>query len=312
MLQRRPFSERLIGTSLTGTKLYVDHVARVNEGYVKQVSALDQVERQIAFKNLDEFPLYVVASLSTEETLAQWKADATMHTALMVLLVLGLGTSGFWIVRQLRRSGEANARLVGYQDELQVLNRKFAAQAREDGLTGLANRRELDRVLAEAVARAARERAPLAFVLIDIDCFKLFNDFYGHLAGDDCLRAVAAAIDGCLHRPADLAARYGGEEFALVLPETDRAGANVIAHKVCRAVRDLGIKHAASTSGIVTLSAGFSVLGSHETEGCTALIHRADEALYTAKRSGRDRVEADRDEDMHDEADVVSADAPSR
>ena len=140
--------------------------------------------------------------------------------------------------------------------------------------------------------RAMRVGAPLTLIMIDVDRFKAFNDLYGHPAGDACLRAVARALAGSLRRPADLAVRYGGEEFAVLLPSTDAAGALIAAARIQDAVRAAGVPHAGSEGGILTLSLGVAILtpGSGGN-GPAALVEAADDALYAAKRAGRNQVQ---------------------
>jgi diguanylate cyclase (GGDEF)-like protein/PAS domain S-box-containing protein len=164
-----------------------------------------------------------------------------------------------------------------------------------DALTQLANRRQFDEALKSEWLRAIREETPLSLVMLDIDRFKRFNDLYGHLAGDECLRIVAAAVKSILRRPADLMARYGGEEFALLLPVTDESGAVKLADRVRTAINALQLIHAgnAPCGEVVTASLGVSTAypqpGS-SPEGWLDLIKRADALLYEAKRTGRNRV----------------------
>jgi diguanylate cyclase (GGDEF)-like protein len=174
------------------------------------------------------------------------------------------------------------------------LKRHRDAQARLallDGLTGLPNRRAFDDYLRREWLRAQRGAATMAMLMIDIDFFKNYNDLYGHLRGDDCLRGVASAIGTCLSRPADLAARYGGEEFACILPDTDREGALIIAERLRSGVESLAIPHGDSeASERVTISLGLAALmptGEFEPK---ILIEVADANLYRAKREGRNRV----------------------
>lgn len=160
-----------------------------------------------------------------------------------------------------------------------------------DGLTGIANRRQFDECLEVEWKRAARNSSPLSLILCDIDFFKNYNDTYGHLAGDDCLRKVAEAIKSTLKRPGDLATRYGGEEFAVILPETDGAGATSIAGVIRNSVENLGIPHTASAIGkVVTISLGVATLIPGADCRTSALVSLADNALYNAKQSGRNRV----------------------
>ncbi|MGC8470587.1 MAG: diguanylate cyclase domain-containing protein, partial [Acetobacteraceae bacterium] len=173
------------------------------------------------------------------------------------------------------------------ESELEAANQRLELLAWQDSLTGLGNRRAFDRRLDHEYRRAHRSGAPLALILIDVDRFKHFNDMYGHPAGDDCLRAVAGAVDSVLRRPADHGARYGGEEIAMLLPETDEAGAVLLAERVCATVRALGIEHAGNEGGIVTVSAGVAaILPGDGADTASGLVRAADRALYAAKSVG--------------------------
>lgn len=178
---------------------------------------------------------------------------------------------------------------------LRAENLRLQQIAYVDALTQLANRRQFDEALKSEWLRAIREETPLSLVMLDIDRFKRFNDLYGHLAGDECLRVVAAAVKAILRRPADLMARYGGEEFALLLPVTDESGAVSLADRVRTAIRALQLTHEgnAGCGEIVTASLGVATAypqpGS-SAEGWLDLIKRADGLLYEAKRTGRNRV----------------------
>ncbi|MBR0707949.1 sensor domain-containing diguanylate cyclase [Bradyrhizobium liaoningense] len=176
--------------------------------------------------------------------------------------------------------------------EQKDLQDKLAALATSDGLTGIANRRHFDERLAEEWARAKRDGSPVSLLLVDVDHFKKFNDQYGHQAGDACLRALARILAAQVRRPADLAARYGGEEFALLLPNTDAEGCELLGENVRRAVRDLGMLHALNLpSKIVTVSLGGATnLPSQGALDCPSLVAAADRALYAAKDGGRDRL----------------------
>jgi diguanylate cyclase (GGDEF)-like protein/PAS domain S-box-containing protein len=164
--------------------------------------------------------------------------------------------------------------------------------ATKDGLTGLSNRRAFDQMLMSEWGRAQRTQKPLALLFLDVDHFKLFNDRHGHQSGDECLRAVAAAVSRHAVRPLDLASRYGGEEFALILPDMDCDTACAVAEEIRCAVMALQIAHGATGAGDhVTLSVG---VASHVPTGADGgpdrLLGAADEALYVAKRLGRNRV----------------------
>ena len=170
-------------------------------------------------------------------------------------------------------------------------NARLQQIAMQDGLTGIANRRCFDQTLAREHRRAARLEMPLALLLVDVDWFKAFNDTYGHLAGDACLRGIAQALDPNARRPLDLVARYGGEEFAVLLPDTDEAGAMAIAEAVRKSVRELALDHAGSPAGMVSVSIGVGVARPRPAgPDATGLVDMADAALYRAKAAGRDRV----------------------
>ena len=196
---------------------------------------------------------------------------------------------------QLQRD-EAFRALRELQAELEQSNIELQKLSSLDGLTGIANRRSFDDFLAKECLRSARENTALSLLLIDIDFFKPFNDNYGHLAGDDCLRKVAAALDEVIHRPADLVARYGGEEFGVVLPNTDTAGAIKLAEKLAEKMRDLNISHDYSdVAKHITLSIGITNGVACEGTSPADLIQKADQALYLAKESGRNGYKVSED-----------------
>jgi diguanylate cyclase (GGDEF)-like protein len=164
--------------------------------------------------------------------------------------------------------------------------------ARSDALTGLANRRHFDEKLSAEWRRCGRSGKPLSLILIDVDHFKLFNDCYGHPAGDECLKRVAACLKAGVTRSHDLVARYGGEEFACVLPETPLTGAHSKAGALEGAIRALGIRHEKSEvgAGIVTISLGVAASVPSINDDRATLIDCADRALYLAKGAGRGQV----------------------
>lgn len=160
--------------------------------------------------------------------------------------------------------------------------------AAHDGLTGAFNRRSFDERIVQEVRRHHRQGGWLALAMIDIDCFKAYNDHYGHQQGDDCLRLVAQALTRAARRPGDMLARYGGEEFALILPRTEPDGLVCFGEMLCESVRGLQIPHAASSAGgNVSISVGLAVTDARLTDAAR-LIGAADRALYRAKAAGRD------------------------
>jgi diguanylate cyclase (GGDEF)-like protein len=160
-----------------------------------------------------------------------------------------------------------------------------------DGLTGVCNRRYFDEHLKSEWDRSARLGAPLSVALVDVDLFKRYNDHYGHQAGDECLRCVAAVMKSCLRRPTDMVARYGGEEFGLLLPDTDVAGALHLAGQIREGLLMAHIEHADSSVGpLLTVSIGLCTW-THGVVGSTAaLLKAADAQLYLAKSQGRDQA----------------------
>ncbi|MFH1020252.1 MAG: diguanylate cyclase [Pseudomonadota bacterium] len=178
------------------------------------------------------------------------------------------------------------------EEALADSNRKLEALSNTDGLTGIANRRRFDEALAQEYARHARSGAKLSLILLDIDHFKLFNDGYGHVKGDECLQQIARVMADCAGRPADLVTRYGGEEFACLLPETDSSGAVVIAEKIRRGIMDCAIPHKGSdVAGCVTASLGVVTVQCTADGSAVDVVFQADELLYLAKSSGRNRIE---------------------
>ncbi|MCB1956381.1 MAG: diguanylate cyclase [Rhodocyclaceae bacterium] len=197
-------------------------------------------------------------------------------------------------VRAMQRIAQMRYSLVVLTRRLDEANQELKRLSSVDGLTGIANRRRMDDVLAKEWRRAARIGEPISMLLIDVDFFKQFNDNYGHQVGDECLRAVARTLDSGVQRPGDLVARFGGEEFAVLLPQTDLAGACQVAEGLRGAIEGLGITHRHSeVARTVTISIGVSSgLPKPESAGPDGLVEAADKALYAAKRSGRNRVSA--------------------
>jgi diguanylate cyclase (GGDEF)-like protein len=223
------------------------------------------------FARVADLPLIVLVVHSTDEVFQSWRRTAIVVSVATGVLCIGI----LWLTcwgRELRRRHDAEQGL--------------ATLAATDSLTGLANRRRLDQVLRQEWARAQRNRKPLAVLMVDVDHFKAFNQRHGHAGGDHALREVAKAIEACIRRPADLAARYGGEEFQVVLPETDLAGAQLLAERIAPAS---SLPPFAADERSVTVSIGIGLSGTQHD--LTRLLGAADEALYRAKANGRNRVE---------------------
>ncbi len=187
------------------------------------------------------------------------------------------------------------ASVVAFRDNLierQKLETKLLALSNSDGLTGLANRRSLDTTLQTEWQRAMRSRESLAIAMFDVDHFKKFNDQYGHLAGDECLKAIARILGAHARRPGDLAARFGGEEFVVILPGLGKEKAMAWAEDVRGDVLKRGIPHDGSPTGMVTVSVGIAAVIPEQNDSVLEILRIADEALYRAKSEGRNRVAA--------------------
>ena len=192
---------------------------------------------------------------------------------------------------------KAMARISEMRHQLNDANRQLTLMTLRDGLTGLYNRRHFDDVMVKELKMARRIKTSVSLILADIDHFKLYNDFYGHQQGDDCLIAVSKTVRDAIHRPGDIVARYGGEELAIVLPDTDIEGAVKVAEQVRQAVVDLARPHEKSqTNDYVSLSLGVATItnvGDIDTKlVIRQLIEYADEGLYKAKENGRNQVQA--------------------
>ena len=184
---------------------------------------------------------------------------------------------------------KAMLRLASTQSELLDANQKLNEIAHYDVLTQVMNRRGYDDMLKRLWKDHKRRHAPLTFILMDIDFFKNYNDHYGHIQGDQCLREVALALKNALKRPIDILARYGGEEFVVILPDTDLKGAQAVASRFIEAMKKANIRHEHSqTQPFVTLSLGLAQ-ADFEHESSEQVLIRADEALYRAKEAGRNQ-----------------------
>ncbi|WP_213881678.1 sensor domain-containing diguanylate cyclase [Pseudomonas sp. dw_358] len=204
------------------------------------------------------------------------------------------------VVHVVRQEGEVQA-LIGFmfdiserkkqEEQLAHLHRELEALSYQDGLTGIANRRRFDNTLAKEWSEAQRSGQPLSLILMDIDCFKQYNDQYGHLRGDECLKRVGQLLSLAAQRPRDLVARFGGEEFVWLLPDTDAEAARELAEKCRVLVRQQRIAHELSpVAPVVTLSLGVGTVMPSPEQSSTSFVEQVDRALYQAKREGRDRV----------------------
>ncbi|BAW97598.1 sensory transduction system regulatory protein [[Synechococcus] sp. NIES-970] len=222
---------------------------------------------------------------------SQWERLA--HPLTLGVLILGGSLSivlaiAVWFAIRLQTQVEA---LKKAQKKILRLNQQLEELSYQDGLTNIANRRFFDIILTKEWQRAFRYHYPLALIMIDIDFFKAYNDYYGHQKGDECIQKVAAIINSMARRTTDLAARYGGEEFILLLTNIDRAGAETVAQDLTQAVAQAEIPHPKSTiSNYVTVSIGIHVTQPNFQGDMGHFIFQADQALYQAKRAGRNRT----------------------
>jgi diguanylate cyclase (GGDEF)-like protein len=240
------------------------------------------------------------------------RAEAALSAAMLLgLFMLEINRRFARVAVRAESLAESQSALTRRVYEQTEANSTLSRIARQDGLTLLANRRTLDEALELEWRRARREHLPVALLMIDVDHFKLFNDRYGHPAGDACLRSVARVLDRVSGRAGDLAARYGGEEFALLLAATDLHGARIIAQTLRAAVRQLGIPNEAAESGLLTISVGAaSHVPTADDNTPDSLVMAADRALYRAKRGGRDRVVTATAADMEAEQAASTATNP--
>lgn len=293
-----------------------DDTALLKVGYLLTDRAARPVLRLVASRDLAELRAGLV---DDQESIAGSTATIALLTLLIALLLLERYV--FHPIRLLSM-GMANAArgsppqvLVPHATaELRQLTSSFNAMARrlsshtrklsemtnEDPLTGIANRRRFDQVLAHEWRRSSRQGTPLALILVDIDHFKAFNDSLGHTAGDECLRRVAQALEEGAGRASDLVARYGGEEFAIVLSETDADGARQVAERMMERIAALEAAHPDSPFGILTVSIGIASVLPDRRLAPQSLVERADSALYSAKANGRNGLALYEPDDFDD------------
>ncbi|WP_415774295.1 diguanylate cyclase [Paraburkholderia sp. J7] len=279
LIARLPYDRATVGRSLAKTAVFV-RIMTGTQGAFAGTASIDGVRRLYVYRHLAGLPMVVEVAPAMSEVFADWWSRARWFAILMTVFT-AVKAAGTWVlVRQLRRRQRIEA-------ELRRL-------AQRDALTGLDNRGTLDKITATEWRRARRKGGPLSLLFVDIDNFKAYNDYYGHQAGDEALKAVARSISTSITRPCDHVARYGGEEFVVVLPETGTAGALCVAEKVRRAIEHLQVEHVKSPFGHVTVSIGVSTTGAPGIIDVCTLVKAADDAVYAAKGLGRNRVCAGR------------------
>ncbi len=234
---------------------------------------------------------------ATSFTPSNWLQSTTFLVVLAALLLLAIGLTLMVHERAMHELAasrsllqQQNGVLQQYSTELGIANIRLEELSLSDSLTGIGNRRRFDEGLRTACAHSRREGRPLALLMMDVDYFKLYNDCYGHTAGDDCLIQIAAILQGSSKRATDLVARYGGEEFALIAYDTQIQGAQQLGEAIRQAIARLALPHALSPHGQVTVSIGAAVLMPGDEVEPVELIRLADAALYRAKSDGRNCV----------------------
>ncbi|MGK5008606.1 sensor domain-containing diguanylate cyclase [Janthinobacterium sp. MDB2-8] len=291
LLLRRPFDESLLGRDISQFPVFHDYLPKSPVGTAVIRSGVDGVMRINSYRRIEEYPLVVSAALSQDEVLASWWFDTVIQNMVGGVLVLLIAFIGYRVVRQIDLRVKSEAGLLEARNELELINETLARLANQDGLTGLANRRHFDQSLSAEFSRAQREESALGLVMIDVDFFKQYNDIYGHVAGDECLRKIGKVMAYSMRRPGDLAARYGGEEMVVLLPGTDLVGTLAVAEGLRDAVQSMVIAHTGNPLGVVTVSIGVAAfVPVHLKNQAVELVELADKALYKAKASGRNQV----------------------
>ncbi|MFB9290446.1 diguanylate cyclase [Pseudoduganella plicata] len=297
VVYRRPFDDKLIGTDLSEGNIYGE-LRKRNVGSAFLMAKVDGLERLYSFRRLTEVPFLVAVGRTKYDILHTWQRSSMLIGAAAVLISIMFMTFGVRLVRQMAIRDSLDRQLRSYSEELERHNVGLLRIAHTDKLTQLANRRCFDEMLEQELRRANRDGMPISLLLMDLDYFKQFNDTYGHVAGDECLQRTAQVLAAQVARAGDLAARYGGEEFAIIMPNTDQAGAAAVAERVRAGVQALHIPHQHSPTQTVTASFGVATLApdGNRVHSVADLVDRADKHLYTAKRTGRNRVCAGEDE----------------
>lgn len=264
-----------VGANISGSPIFKRILSTPGQAFTDR-SVFDGTKRYYISTKIESFPLFLSIGISTEAAMNEWTANALTSSALTVAMCVLF----ILLVRALRL---ALLRSHEIEEQLEAL-------AVTDALTGLPNRRAFNLAFASEMRRAARQRTPLAILLIDVDHFKSINDSYGHGVGDIVLTRVANQISRSIRRPGDFAARYGGEEFAAILPSTHAEGATAIAERMRSAIEAIAPCPSQPKLEKVTVSIGVSVGPVDPASPPAQIVNRADRALYEAKGGGRNRV----------------------
>lgn len=283
LLARRPTVAALMTTNLSKGEIFSRYLPQSDSGTAIIKSIVDGIERIYAYRRLAGLPIVAAAGVSYEHVFAPWWSYVYQSVALVGSIILALGFLGSLLYRQIQQ-------LLVAERELKAIRKELEVMAHTDGLTSLANRRSFDLAMDKEWKRATRNQTSISVILLDIDLFKQYNDHYGHLSGDDCLGRVANLIAANVNRPGDIAARYGGEEFIVLLPDTELAGAVMVAENIRLSLLNAKIQHSVSPFGIVTISSGVVSTAKTGEENHKEFLIKADRLLYSAKAQGRNRV----------------------
>jgi len=275
LLVRKPLVEDDIGRDLSRTPNVRRSMLREAGSFTGR-SVLDGVRRHYTFRRVDGFPLILSISYAVDDVLAPWRKAITLQASVTLLLCLSLVLLLLMFRRELRLRHEAQA--------------KVENLARTDELTSLPNRRAFRERAARIWQTACRDRSAVSAMFMDADCFKKYNDHYGHGKGDELLRKLAETLKARVRRPGDMVARYGGEEFVVILPGTGIDDAAKMAEDIRQAVMGMNVPHVQNVPGVATVSIGVASAEPWTGGDCDALLRDADAAMYRAKESGRNRV----------------------
>ena len=276
LLATRPYANDTIGVSVAKTPVYQGIIHRRNGWTIEK--GMGGVERLYVFLRTPDLPFITVVAPAMSDVLRDWRRQQRITVGLAASFGVVLAIGAWLLAYTLRAKLRAEV-------ELERL-------ASTDGLTRLTNRRMLDLRLEDEWQHALRNGSALSVLFVDIDRFKLYNDTYGHAAGDDVLAIVAGRIDAAARRSIDCVGRYGGEEFVVVLPETTSEGAVIVAEVVRKEIEALAIANPGSEAGVVTVSIGCATCRPSVGMTVDELVEAADKQLYKAKTSGRNQVQA--------------------
>lgn len=282
IVMREPLVQSHLGSSVAETISYRE-ILRSKSGSFIGPAMLGEEDRQFVFMHIGDYPLQLSVAIPPAEIYSEWRRTVFVLGSVVICLCAVTALLTWLFGRELtqrRRSEEQTA----------ALNLELERLAATDALTGLSNRRRFDEVLAREWRRAVRTRRPLSLILLDADHFKGFNDRYGHQRGDEALKLIAQSIEAAIDSTHDIACRIGGEEFAVVLPDTDTAGAVIVANRIRESISGWKVPHAANPHGVLTVSLGLAEIPQTPASEPVALIAAADRGLYEAKARGRDQV----------------------